>query len=52
MFGIYNKTTKQWSPVTQAYALKPGVWTHVSYRSDKSDCHPDPNLIQMLKTLK
>lgn len=27
-----------------------GVWTHVSYRSDKSDCHPQPELIQMLKT--
>ena len=32
---------------------KSGVWTHVSYRlpSDKSDCHPDPNLINMLKTI-
>ncbi len=34
----------------------PGVWTHVSYRpfpSNKSkwDCHPDPELISMLKTL-
>lgn len=29
-----------------------GVWTHVSIRKDKSDCHPQPELIEMLKTLK
>lgn len=28
-----------------------GVYTHVSYRKDKSDCHPQPELIQMLKSL-
>lgn len=28
-----------------------GIWSHTSYRPDKSDCHPDPNLIQILKTL-
>lgn len=28
-----------------------GIWTHTSYRPDKSDCHPQPELIQMLKTL-
>ena len=28
-----------------------GIWTHVSYRKDKSDCHPQPELIQMLKLL-
>jgi len=29
-----------------------GIWTHVSYRNDKSDCHPQSELIQMLKSLK
>lgn len=29
-----------------------GIWTHVSYRADKSDCHPQPELINMLKNLK
>ena len=29
-----------------------GIWAHVSYRSDKSDVHPDPKLINMLKSLK
>lgn len=28
-----------------------GVWTHGSYRSDKTDVHPQPELIQMLKSL-
>lgn len=28
-----------------------GIWSHTSYRSDKSDIHPDPNVIQMLKSL-
>ena len=30
----------------------PGIWSHVSYRWDKSDCHPQPELIEMLKNLK
>jgi hypothetical protein len=28
-----------------------GVWTHTSIRPDKSDCSPQPNLIQMLNSL-
>lgn len=34
-----------------AYNLVSGIFTHVSVRSDKSDCHPQPELIQMLKSL-
>lgn len=30
----------------------PGIWTHTSFRADKSDCHPQPELIDMLKSLK
>jgi N-acetylmuramoyl-L-alanine amidase len=29
----------------------PGVWSHTSYRFDKSDVHPQPELIEMLKSL-
>jgi N-acetyl-anhydromuramyl-L-alanine amidase AmpD len=29
-----------------------GVWSHTSYRPDKSDVHPQEELINMLKTLK
>lgn len=28
-----------------------GIWTHTSYRPDKNDCHPQPELINMLKSL-
>lgn len=29
-----------------------GVWTHTSYRADKSDCHPQKQLIEMLRGLE
>lgn len=29
---------------------EPGLWSHTSYRSDKDDVHPQPELIQMLKS--
>lgn len=29
-----------------------GIWSHTSYREDKSDIHPQENLIKMLKGLK
>jgi len=34
-----------------ALSGKPGVWSHTSYRPDKSDVHPQPELIDMLKSL-
>lgn len=30
---------------------KPGLWTHVNVREDKTDCFPQPELIQMLNEL-
>ena len=35
-----------------ALAGKPGVWSHTSFREDKSDIYPDQQLIEMLKSLK
>jgi N-acetyl-anhydromuramyl-L-alanine amidase AmpD len=29
-----------------------GIFTHVSFRKDKSDCHPQPELIQLLMNLE
>jgi N-acetyl-anhydromuramyl-L-alanine amidase AmpD len=29
----------------------PGIYSHVSVRKDKSDCHPQPELINVLKTV-
>lgn len=40
-----------WDVSREALAGYPGIWTHVSYRSDKNDCHPQPELIEMLKSL-
>lgn len=28
-----------------------GIWSHTSYRPDKNDIHPQPDLIEMLKSL-
>lgn len=35
-----------------ALSGKEGVWSHTSYREDKSDIHPQPELIDMLQSLK
>jgi hypothetical protein len=40
----------------RALGGEPGVWTHTSYRPypdshQKWDCHPDPNLKAMLRTI-
>jgi hypothetical protein len=40
-----------WDVTQRAIAMGAGVWTHVSFRSDKTDMHPQPELIQMLKAL-
>lgn len=40
-----------WDVNGDALSGKKGVWTHVSFRKDKSDCHPQPELINMLKSL-
>jgi N-acetyl-anhydromuramyl-L-alanine amidase AmpD len=41
-----------WDVNTEALSGKNGVFTHVSYRADKSDMHPQPELVEMLKQLK
>lgn len=40
-----------WDVSKEACAGGGGIYTHVSYRADKSDCHPQPELIELLKTL-
>ena len=30
---------------------KPGLWTHANVRNDKTDCYPDPGLVDMLNGL-
>lgn len=52
---IHNITTKynedMWDVSLSALKGKEGIWTHNSYRADKSDCYPDERLIKMLKNL-
>lgn len=45
----YN--TDMWDISTNALAGKNGIYTHVSYRADKSDMHPQAELVEMLKKL-
>ena len=41
-----------WDTVSlRALEGTPGIWTHTSYRTDKSDCHPQEELVGMLKGL-
>jgi len=40
-----------WGVSRNALQGTPGIWTHASYRKDKSDCHPQPELCDMLKLL-
>jgi len=52
-YGIpldYN--TDMWDVSDNALSSMSGVWTHASFRQDKSDCYPDERLITMLKSLK
>ncbi len=45
----YNED--MWDVSDRALAGQDGVWSHTSYRSDKSDIHPQPEMIAMLKAL-
>jgi N-acetyl-anhydromuramyl-L-alanine amidase AmpD len=45
----YNED--MWDVSKNAIGGQPGIWTHVSYRSDKSDMFPMPEMIEMLQGL-
>ena len=46
----YNETD-MWTVSKNALSAVPGVYTHNSYRRDKSDISPQPKMIAMLKAL-
>lgn len=46
---IYNED--MWNISAKALSGTPGIWTHDSFRLDKSDAHPQESLISMLKSL-
>jgi N-acetyl-anhydromuramyl-L-alanine amidase AmpD len=43
-YNIFDKSLK-------ALRGDPGIFTHASYRTDKSDCHPQKELVAMLNSL-
>lgn len=53
--GVYEIDTtyrdEMWDVSKIALSGKSGIWTHTSVRPDKSDCHPQEELIQILKSL-
>jgi hypothetical protein len=40
-----------WDISENCLSGKPGIFTHTSVRSDKTDCHPQPELVKMLMEL-
>lgn len=51
-WGIPIKYRKEiWDIDREAFAGTPGVYTHNSIRKDKSDIHPQPEMIRMLESL-
>jgi N-acetyl-anhydromuramyl-L-alanine amidase AmpD len=46
----YNDS--MWDISTNALIGTSGIWGHTSFRKDKSDPHPQPELIDMLKTIQ
>jgi N-acetyl-anhydromuramyl-L-alanine amidase AmpD len=52
-YKISKKYNPQmWDVSKEALSGKNGIWSHTSYRSDKSDVHPQPELVEMLKGLE
>jgi hypothetical protein len=41
-----------WGISINALSAKSGIWSHTSYRNDKSDVHPQPDLVAMLRNLE
>lgn len=50
--GVSKKYNEDmWDISENALQGKEGIWSHASFRTDKSDVHPQPELIQMLQSL-
>ena len=51
-YGIPLKYNEDmWDVSNDAIGGNPGIWTHCSFRSDKSDLFPMPEMIEMLQGL-
>jgi N-acetyl-anhydromuramyl-L-alanine amidase AmpD len=40
-----------WDVSKKALAGEKGIWAHVSFRKDKSDCYPDERISELIKSL-
>lgn len=47
----FKYTTDWFDLQADAFNNTPGIWTHVNVRQDKTDCFPQPELINMLNSL-
>jgi N-acetyl-anhydromuramyl-L-alanine amidase AmpD len=45
------KGDRFWNPNKDALSGEPGIFGHVAYRPDKSDPHPQPELVNVLKSI-
>ncbi|MCR4826226.1 MAG: N-acetylmuramoyl-L-alanine amidase [Bacteroidales bacterium] len=43
--------SSMWAVLPDALRGCNGIYTHCSYRQDKFDCHPQPQLVNVLKTI-
>ena len=41
----------EWNISKKALQGTPGIWYHVNFHKQKSDLHPQPEIIEMLKGL-
>ena len=46
-----NYNLEMWQITRSALSGDKGIFTHVSYRKDKTDCHPQKELVEMLQKL-
>ena len=50
--GAYDKATKHPFEIQDSSLYgQGGLWTHTNCRTDKSDCHPQPELLEMIRSL-
>ncbi len=51
MFFKINYKQDMWGNSKSAMKGSPGIWSHSSFRKDKSDCFPQKELIQIIDEL-
>jgi N-acetyl-anhydromuramyl-L-alanine amidase AmpD len=47
----YRYNPAIWDILPDSFGLKPGIYSHTSFRFDKSDIYPDERIIKLLKSI-